>query len=306
MKSCNGTRVTWIPVGEEEDSHLGDFLADDDIPSPSDSAAQTLLKEELNEVLKTLSDREARVLRLRFDLTTAERERLKKSAESSKLQESVSDRSKRKALRKLRHPSRSKRLATLSNKKEVTMEENFRQVVDGKKGLYMRHGRCYISRQPSLPGAKEFVQWLNENGKNYLFLTNSSGVRRVNFQKLAARAWCRRRAFLHVGYRNRIVSCHAEAGRKRIYHRRSGAYQRNVCPRLYDERRQPRLCCCGWKRRLTVTTRSQKAARLVLAGAKLIGHKSRRFRAGRTRNFARDKGDNRAHWTGQAERMRII
>lgn len=98
------------PVGEEEDSHLGDFLADDDIPSPSDSAAQTLLKEELNEVLKTLSDREARVLRLRFGLDDGRTRTLEEVGREFKVTRERIRQIEAKALRKLRHPSRSKRL----------------------------------------------------------------------------------------------------------------------------------------------------------------------------------------------------
>ena len=98
------------PVGEEEDSHLGDFLADDDFPSPSDSAAQTLLKEELNEVLKTLSDREARVLRLRFGLDDGRTRTLEEVGREFKVTRERIRQIEAKALRKLRHPSRSKRL----------------------------------------------------------------------------------------------------------------------------------------------------------------------------------------------------
>ena len=98
------------PVGEEEDSHLGDFLADEDIPSPSDSAAQTLLKEELNDVLKTLSDREARVLRLRFGLDDGRTRTLEEVGREFKVTRERIRQIEAKALRKLRHPSRSKRL----------------------------------------------------------------------------------------------------------------------------------------------------------------------------------------------------
>ena len=98
------------PVGEEEDSHLGDFLEDDDIPSPSDSAVQTLLKEEMNEVLKTLSDREARVLRLRFGLDAGRTRTLEEVGREFKVTRERIRQIEAKALRKLRHPSRSKRL----------------------------------------------------------------------------------------------------------------------------------------------------------------------------------------------------
>lgn len=98
------------PVGEEEDSHLGDFLADDDIPAPSDVASQTLLKEELNEVLKTLSDREARVLRLRFGLEDGRTRTLEEVGREFRVTRERIRQIEAKALRKLRHPSRSKRL----------------------------------------------------------------------------------------------------------------------------------------------------------------------------------------------------
>ena len=98
------------PVGEEEDSHLGDFLADDDIPAPSDVASQMLLKEELNEVLGTLSDREAKVLRLRFGLDDGRTRTLEEVGREFKVTRERIRQIEAKALRKLRHPSRSKRL----------------------------------------------------------------------------------------------------------------------------------------------------------------------------------------------------
>ncbi len=98
------------PVGEEEDSHLGDFVADSDIPSPQDVASQTLLKEELSQVLKTLSDREARVLRLRFGLDDGRTRTLEEVGREFKVTRERIRQIEAKALRKLRHPSRSKRL----------------------------------------------------------------------------------------------------------------------------------------------------------------------------------------------------
>ncbi len=98
------------PVGEEEDSHLGDFVEDKDIPAPSDVASQTLLKEELNEVLNTLSDREARVLRLRFGLDDGRTRTLEEVGREFKVTRERIRQIEAKALRKLRHPSRSKRL----------------------------------------------------------------------------------------------------------------------------------------------------------------------------------------------------
>lgn len=98
------------PVGEEEDSHLGDFVADSDIPSPQDVASQTMLKEEINEVLKTLSDREARVLRLRFGLDDGRTRTLEEVGREFKVTRERIRQIEAKALRKLRHPSRSKKL----------------------------------------------------------------------------------------------------------------------------------------------------------------------------------------------------
>ena len=98
------------PVGEEEDSHLGDFVEDKDIPSPSDVASQTMLKEELNEVLKTLSDRDARVLSLRFGLEDGRTRTLEEVGREFKVTRERIRQIEAKALRKLRHPSRSKRL----------------------------------------------------------------------------------------------------------------------------------------------------------------------------------------------------
>ena len=98
------------PVGEEEDSHLGDFIADDDIPAPQDVASQMLLKEELNEVLDTLSEREARVLRLRFGLDDGRNRTLEEVGREFKVTRERIRQIEAKALRKLRHPSRSKKL----------------------------------------------------------------------------------------------------------------------------------------------------------------------------------------------------
>lgn len=84
------------PIGEEEDSHLGDFIQDENVPVPADAAAFTLLKEQLDEVLGTLTEREQKVLRLRFDWMTAEQELWKKLEKNLTLQENVSVRSKQK------------------------------------------------------------------------------------------------------------------------------------------------------------------------------------------------------------------
>ena len=98
------------PIGEEEDSHIGDFIADDDIPAPSDAAAFTLLKEQLVGVLKTLTDREAKVLRLRFGLDDGRARTLEEVGKEFNVTRERIRQIEAKALRKLRHPSRSKKL----------------------------------------------------------------------------------------------------------------------------------------------------------------------------------------------------
>lgn len=98
------------PIGEEEDSHLGDFIPDDDIPAPSDAAAFTLLKEQLMEVLDTLTDREEKVLRLRFGLDDGRARTLEEVGKEFNVTRERIRQIEAKALRKLRHPSRSKKL----------------------------------------------------------------------------------------------------------------------------------------------------------------------------------------------------
>ncbi len=98
------------PIGEEEDSHLGDFIPDEDIPAPSDAAAFTLLKEQLIEVLDTLTEREQKVLRLRFGLDDGRARTLEEVGKEFKVTRERIRQIEAKALRKLRHPSRSKKL----------------------------------------------------------------------------------------------------------------------------------------------------------------------------------------------------
>ena len=98
------------PIGEEEDSHLGDFIQDDDDPAPADAASLMLLKEQLNEVLSTLSDREARVLRLRFGLEDGRARTLEEVGKEFDVTRERIRQIEAKALRKLRHPSRSKKV----------------------------------------------------------------------------------------------------------------------------------------------------------------------------------------------------
>ena len=98
------------PIGEEEDSHLGDFIPDDDAPAPQDAASHTLLKEQLSEVLSTLTPREERVLRLRFGLEDGRSRTLEEVGEVFHVTRERIRQIEAKALRKLRHPSRSKKL----------------------------------------------------------------------------------------------------------------------------------------------------------------------------------------------------
>ena len=103
------------PIGEEDDSHLGDFIQDDDSPAPQDSAAYTLLKEQLNEVMNTLTPREAKVLRLRFGLDDGKARTLEEVGREFDVTRERIRQIEAKALRKLRHPSRSKKLKDYMN-----------------------------------------------------------------------------------------------------------------------------------------------------------------------------------------------
>ncbi|MDR0903273.1 MAG: RNA polymerase sigma factor RpoD [Ruminococcus sp.] len=98
------------PIGEEEDSHLGDFIPDDDAPAPADAASLILLKEQLGEVLHTLTDREEKVLRLRFGLEDGRSRTLEEVGKEFRVTRERIRQIEAKALRKLRHPSRSKRV----------------------------------------------------------------------------------------------------------------------------------------------------------------------------------------------------
>lgn len=98
------------PIGEEEDSHLGDFIPDDDAPAPAEAASHTLLKEQLNEVLATLTDREAKVLKLRFGLEDGKARTLEEVGQRFDVTRERIRQIEAKALRKLRHPSRSKKV----------------------------------------------------------------------------------------------------------------------------------------------------------------------------------------------------
>ena len=96
------------PIGEEEDSHLGDFIPDDDVPSPADAAAFSMLKDQLNEVLSTLTDREQEVLRLRFGLDDGRQRTLEEVGKQFNVTRERIRQIEAKAIRKLRHPNRRK------------------------------------------------------------------------------------------------------------------------------------------------------------------------------------------------------
>ena len=98
------------PIGEEEDSHLGDFIPDDDAPAPAEAASLILLKEQLNDVLATLTDREAKVLKLRFGLEDGRSRTLEEVGKEFDVTRERIRQIEAKALRKLRHPSRSKKV----------------------------------------------------------------------------------------------------------------------------------------------------------------------------------------------------
>ena len=98
------------PIGEEEDSHLGDFIPDEDAPAPDTAASHTLLREQLSEVLQTLTPREEKVLRLRFGLEDGRSRTLEEVGREFNVTRERIRQIEAKALRKLRHPSRSKKL----------------------------------------------------------------------------------------------------------------------------------------------------------------------------------------------------
>ena len=106
----SSSNVAARPIGEEEDSHLGDFIQDDNVPVPADAAAFTLLKEQLEEVLGTLTEREQKVLTLRFGLEDGRARTLEEVGREFNVTRERIRQIEAKALRKLRHPSRSRKL----------------------------------------------------------------------------------------------------------------------------------------------------------------------------------------------------
>ena len=103
------------PIGEEEDSHLGDFIPDEDASEPAEAASFTLLKEQLSEVLNTLTPREEKVLRLRFGIEDGRTRTLEEVGKEFNVTRERIRQIEAKALRKLRHPSRSKKLKDFLN-----------------------------------------------------------------------------------------------------------------------------------------------------------------------------------------------
>ena len=110
LKISQETVSLETPIGEEEDSHLGDFIKDDNVPVPADAAAFTLLKEQLEEVLGTLTEREQKVLTLRFGLEDGRARTLEEVGKEFNVTRERIRQIEAKALRKLRHPSRSRKL----------------------------------------------------------------------------------------------------------------------------------------------------------------------------------------------------
>ena len=110
QKIAQDTVSLETPIGEEDDSHLGDFIQDEDSPAPQDSAAHTLLREQLEEVMDTLTPREAMVLKLRFGLEDGKARTLEEVGKQFDVTRERIRQIEAKALRKLRHPSRSKKL----------------------------------------------------------------------------------------------------------------------------------------------------------------------------------------------------
>ena len=134
------------PIGEEEDSHLGDFIQDDNVPVPADAAAFSLLKEQLNEVLGTLTEREQKVLRLRFGLDDGRARTLEEVGKEFNVTRERIRQIEAKALRKLRHPSRSRKLkdyldyARGRNENNGAVKTAFYDRVHGGAGQH--RGRC--------------------------------------------------------------------------------------------------------------------------------------------------------------------
>ena len=110
MKAAQDPVSLETPSGEEDDSHLGDFIQDEDAPAPAEAASHTLLKEQLNEVLNTLTEREAKVLKLRFGLEDGKSRTLEEVGQRFEVTRERIRQIEAKALRKLRHPSRSKKV----------------------------------------------------------------------------------------------------------------------------------------------------------------------------------------------------
>ena len=128
------------PIGEEEDSHLGDFIKDDNVPVPADAAAFTLLKEQLEEVLGTLTEREQKVLTLRFGLEDGRARTLEEVGKEFNVTRERIRQIEAKALRKLRHPSRSRKLKDYVEEYDKTIQAN--EGCGGDGDIRWRARRC--------------------------------------------------------------------------------------------------------------------------------------------------------------------
>ena len=127
------------PIGEEEDSHLGDFIQDDNVPVPAEAARQTLLKEQLDEVLGTLTEREQKVLRLRFGMSDGRARTLEEVGKEFDVTRERIRQIEAKALRKLRHPSRKEKIKRLFGlRRWLNYQKDYRQ------WRILSHGECVL------------------------------------------------------------------------------------------------------------------------------------------------------------------
>lgn len=135
------------PIGEEDDSHLGDFIQDEDSPAPHDAASYTLLREQLEEVMNTLTPREAKVLKLRFGLEDGKARTLEEVGKEFDVTRERIRQIEAKALRKLRHPSRSKKLRDYMTKlKNCCIRQFFFRKERGKYGYRYNNTNMQLYR----------------------------------------------------------------------------------------------------------------------------------------------------------------
>ena len=158
------------PIGEEEDSHLGDFIQDDNVPVPADAAAFTMLKEQLEDVLSTLTDREQKVLRLRFGLDDGRARTLEEVGKEFNVTRERIRQIEAKALRKLRHPSRSRKLKDYLD--YVVGQEKRHAVI---KKTFRGSGVCHPGRLPGRCGNRSWLCADRAAGTEEDFLRNRHG-----------------------------------------------------------------------------------------------------------------------------------